>query len=259
MDFDRLLTNHGFTLARQRKHRVYKREDGKTLVVASTPSDSRRGDANKLRDLCRVLGKRKVELLARPIRSRNRTVPALEQPEQLAPQPAPQLAPVYTSAELKKLRRMEKHEKQRAARDEKMRALLQLLTNITNDGLREEIRTAPSPMLHFFWADALRHELRSYGIQSILYGAELATDDGFAYPIYFVRVGKYYCDFVGSEVRLAAQTHWDDGEFLIEIMGELKTVEDMCDFNNMYVKDQVTVEETDRGTYKLSQAAGAGQ
>lgn len=68
---ERLLRSHGFGLARQRKHKVYKREDGTTFVTASTPSDWR-AERNQLATLCRVLGTDKHRLLASLERRRRR-------------------------------------------------------------------------------------------------------------------------------------------------------------------------------------------
>ena len=116
---------------------------------------------------------------------------------------------------------------------------------MTHDGLIDEMHTAPTGYTHFLWADALRTELRSYGYSSALYGAELSFND-FAYPVYFVKVGRFYCDISGSTVQPATQTRWTYGEIDVEVMGELKTLTDMCDFNNLYVPDE-------------ARAAGAGQ
>ena len=51
---ERLLKQHQFRLVRQEKHKVYKRADGRILVVSLTPSDFRWAD-NAIKDLNRVL------------------------------------------------------------------------------------------------------------------------------------------------------------------------------------------------------------
>jgi hypothetical protein len=68
---EQLLSSHGFELARQKKHRIYKREDGVTFVAASTPSDWR-AERNQISDLCRVIGLNKHRLLASLERRRTR-------------------------------------------------------------------------------------------------------------------------------------------------------------------------------------------
>jgi hypothetical protein len=60
---DRLLDQHGFQLARSRKHRVYKNADGTTFVTASTPSDWR-AERNSISDFAKLLGKSIGELTA---------------------------------------------------------------------------------------------------------------------------------------------------------------------------------------------------
>jgi hypothetical protein len=68
---ERLLSRHGFDLARQNKHKVYKREDGTTFVTASTPSDWR-AERNQISTLSRVLGTDKRSLFASLERRRQR-------------------------------------------------------------------------------------------------------------------------------------------------------------------------------------------
>jgi len=59
---DQLLRESGFELRRSKKHKVYRREDGKTFVQASTPSDVR-AEHKSLAVLCRLLGVKKAEAL----------------------------------------------------------------------------------------------------------------------------------------------------------------------------------------------------
>ena len=51
-----ILSEHGATLVRSKKHLVYRFPDGKVFVASSTPSDSYRHYKNQLRDLHRILG-----------------------------------------------------------------------------------------------------------------------------------------------------------------------------------------------------------
>ncbi len=68
---ERLLSSHGFDLARHNKHKVYKRQDGTTFVTASTPSDWR-AERNQISTLSRVLGTDKRSLFASLERRRQR-------------------------------------------------------------------------------------------------------------------------------------------------------------------------------------------
>jgi predicted RNA binding protein YcfA (HicA-like mRNA interferase family) len=65
VNVERVLVEQGFNLVRQRKHRVYRRCDGKTFVMASTPSD-RRASQNSLSNLARLLGIPRRELFGKP-------------------------------------------------------------------------------------------------------------------------------------------------------------------------------------------------
>jgi hypothetical protein len=53
-ELQRLLDEHSFSLARQRKRKVYRNPDGLTFVTASTPSD-RWAAQNSLGELRRIL------------------------------------------------------------------------------------------------------------------------------------------------------------------------------------------------------------
>jgi predicted RNA binding protein YcfA (HicA-like mRNA interferase family) len=59
---EELLDDNGFYLAREKNHRIFKRPDGLTVVLAKSPSDHR-AYLNQVAQLARVLGKRKQELL----------------------------------------------------------------------------------------------------------------------------------------------------------------------------------------------------
>jgi predicted RNA binding protein YcfA (HicA-like mRNA interferase family) len=64
-EVERLLEENGAVLVRQRKHKVYKLEDGREVVMASTPSDHRE-TLNKLSFLRRMLDGRLPEKPAAP-------------------------------------------------------------------------------------------------------------------------------------------------------------------------------------------------
>jgi hypothetical protein len=61
-DIDKLARQHGFEVERTKKHKVFKRADGATLVLPSTPSDHR-SEQNSLTDLAGVLGVPRKNLL----------------------------------------------------------------------------------------------------------------------------------------------------------------------------------------------------
>lgn len=52
--FIQRILDAGFVLVRQRKHLVFRRSDGKKLIIGCTPSDGRRYRLNVLRDLRRL-------------------------------------------------------------------------------------------------------------------------------------------------------------------------------------------------------------
>jgi hypothetical protein len=116
---ERLLSSHGFDLARQNKHKVYKREDGTTFVTASTPSDWR-AERNQISTLCRVLGTDKRILLASLERRRQRirAVPAPAALPNAAPPPlAIEKAPTREEKTLtKRIARIERKRAAEAAR-----------------------------------------------------------------------------------------------------------------------------------------------
>ena len=114
---ERFLSNHGFDLVRQKKHKVYKRGDGTTFVTASTPSD-RRAERNQMSTLCRVLGTDKRSLLASLERRRRRKRVVTAAVPNAAPPPiAVEKAPTREEKQLaKRLGRIERNRAVKAAR-----------------------------------------------------------------------------------------------------------------------------------------------
>ena len=123
---DRLLRESGFELRRTKKHKVYRRDDGKTFVAASTASDVR-AEHNSLRDLCRLLGLKKAEAvqkLQRRKKPRHERVP-LEKPgpspeptrEAQQPESASPAMPSKANRRLaKRLERIERNDAAKTAR-----------------------------------------------------------------------------------------------------------------------------------------------
>jgi predicted RNA binding protein YcfA (HicA-like mRNA interferase family) len=128
---ERLLSSHGFELARQRKHKVYKREDGTTFVTASTPSD-RRAERNQISTLSRVLGVEKRSLFAtlerRRTHKRNPT-PEPSAPEMAAPtavRPTVVVEKSATRGDRRLAKRLERIERDRSTKAEKLAERQQL-------------------------------------------------------------------------------------------------------------------------------------
>jgi predicted RNA binding protein YcfA (HicA-like mRNA interferase family) len=123
---ERILAEQGFSLVRQKKHRVYRDGAGRTLVTASTPSDWR-SERNILRNLSRVVGLSKRELLEQ---KRTKPTPVAVTPVAVAPV-VEAFAPVVETAiptaatptptcDLRlqrELKRLEKREAKLAARE----------------------------------------------------------------------------------------------------------------------------------------------
>lgn len=118
---ERLLRESGFELRRTKKHKVYRRDDGKTFVAASTASDVRAGH-NSLRDLCRLLGLKKadaLERLQRRRKPRRERVP-LPKPEPSACDAQRPLSPEGagpSKADRKLAKRLERIERNEAAKN----------------------------------------------------------------------------------------------------------------------------------------------
>jgi hypothetical protein len=118
-----ILAAHGFEVVRQKKHKVWRDENGRTIVTPASPSDRRWND-NAIGDLSRVLGIKKRDLMVRPRRRapegapQHAGIPAETVAAAEPPPPAPPLTAPYTKAEQKKLRRLFKHEQDRAKKRE---------------------------------------------------------------------------------------------------------------------------------------------
>lgn len=113
------LQRTGFTLARQRKHKVYKRDDGKTFVTPSTPSDCN-WEKNAIATLARMLGIRKVDLTTPVTRMISKVSEVQPEPVAvLAPEPATEMQTTSAIEEIlidKKLERQLKRSKRREAK-----------------------------------------------------------------------------------------------------------------------------------------------
>lgn len=154
MSLARALQHHGFELIREKRHRIYRDREGRTL----TPSDWR-AEREALSDLARLLGKKKRELLPDRRRLRGQrehlqeNLPKAGLPEVIEvktasveivpPAPAPAVeakpAPVtWTKGELKKLKRLEKLEGLRAAKQERQMAVMQTAVRLVHEWTMEQ-------------------------------------------------------------------------------------------------------------------------
>ena len=120
-----LLAN-GFELVRHRKHKIFRRDDGKVFTMASTPSDWR-SERNALTQLARLLGVQRRDLVYVPRvtseRSERINLSVNATVESVAPEPVPNASglsdpvPVPASAEPQiERRRLTKRERLAAKR-----------------------------------------------------------------------------------------------------------------------------------------------
>jgi predicted RNA binding protein YcfA (HicA-like mRNA interferase family) len=127
VNVERILSEQGFNLVRQRKHRVYRRGDGKTLVVSSTPSDWR-SERNVLRDLSRLIGLSKREIFQQKCETVTRHIavtpvavaPVVEAFAPVVETAIPTAATPTPTCDLRlqrELKRLEKREAKLAARE----------------------------------------------------------------------------------------------------------------------------------------------
>ena len=143
-----ILKAHGYELLRHKKHKVYGHEDGRRFVLPSTPSD-RQWEQNSITHLARILCVPRQTLLrvqeisrvSQPQSDKPRIVSAVIEPipEPLLVEPtiAP-IVPAYSKNELKKLRRMEKHEQQWIQKRANQLKLIQRICGDLTDFMRHE-------------------------------------------------------------------------------------------------------------------------
>lgn len=226
MDLERIIRDQGFELARQRKHKVYKHPDGRTFVMASTPSDWRAGQ-NILGDFAKVTGKSRQELLnpAKPERERTRLEP-IEEPMMLVPVAMAEVPPLHvdtttplTKNDLKKLKRWEKHYAEREARHAKLKQHLELMMDFMKH--ESEVGKLPPDSIMI----ALEHFLSKEGRNPILVGFCITTKVSVPHltiqDIYgTLQVGPFYLDLYETKARTET-TWWYGGKVKVEILGAL--------------------------------------
>lgn len=215
MDLDRIIRQHGFDLVRQKKHKVYRHPDGRTFVASNTPSDWR-STLNELHDFANLVGVPKHHLIRppRPKREHTRLEP-LEKPTALHP-PAPETIPVpiassFTKAELKKLRRWEKHYKQQEAKEAKLQQdLEQMLRVIEHEVAKRGVdRSAILGTVYYL--------LHKQGRHPKVCGVAVDNQERLFQTL---KVGPFYLDPVACKAR--RETHWVTDDTRVEILGELQ-------------------------------------
>ena len=247
-NLDGVIRAAGFTLARQRKHRVYKNDAGKTLVVSSTPSDCR-SHHNALSQLSRLTGIRKHDLL-NPRRRRSgsgahsgssevaihATLSPEAQPQapvtvtatpELAPagqQQLPRLARPMSRAETNLLKRLQKHEAQKDVRHAKQRERLETMLSDIAECMYQEWKTETeitAADVAFTVYEIARH--RGFCDCEIMVATERSTQP--VQPgreLYIVRAGRWYLDLFARKVYDV--THWENEYGTIEVFGALRVV-----------------------------------
>jgi hypothetical protein len=228
------LRAHGFELARQRKHRVYKNSAGSTFVIPSTPSD-RRWSANALADLARLCGPAETD--SRPLRARRQhgrldsvepyrdaIDSALANGEVQPTLPIAPVVPALSRADQQRLKRWEKHESQRGAKPERRLAKLRELAYRAHHAI--QCGGDRRPLIVSLTKDTY-YRVRQLGFQDVaLSVAEVAMDDGgevsttHAVAIY-VRVGSRFVDILEGILREGPK--WtDDDNALVDVWADLR-------------------------------------
>ena len=246
MNLDAIIRSAGFQLARQRKHKVYKHAElGKTLVVASTPSDHRAG-ANTLAQLSRLTGIRKHDLLSPPLRRKcrpprqvaNLPAPPLPgEPVEIVEETQPESAPApLTRAEKKLLKRLEKNDIHRQIKLERQRQRLQSVLDKCHDfflytmfergaAFCEDAREE----LHDLVALSLYHGVKErMGFNDVeLMAAEIVINQQVGNTL-VVRAGSWYLDYFGGEVHDTPEwvAKLDEIAAPVSVFGTLRVVQD---------------------------------
>jgi len=233
MNVEKLIRRAGFSLVRQRKHRVYYHAGlNKTLVTASTPSD-RNAEHHTVAQLARLMGTTKRELLQQTPRCKRRVRPAhttiapVTQP-QVVTTPVAQMAPVaaLTRAQLNLLKRWEKHEVHKRIKFQKQRQRLQFVIDNAHDMFTSAIQglvpdTDAVEEVHHNIAIGLFLAVRSIGYHDAeVMISECRIQTAVQY-LMVVRAGRWYLDYVGG--TLNDRPNWKMFSYAeVEVFGTLR-------------------------------------
>jgi hypothetical protein len=252
-ELKRRLRAHGFELVRQKKHRVFRNPSGQQFVIPSTPSDYR-WSHNALADLARLCGP--IEDDPRPLRAKRQhgrldphRVEAPEAPvAEVQPEPPkPALEAPMSRADQQRLKRWEKHDKQRGATDVLRLAKLSDIAHRAKDLLDEMAsrRGNHRPGMHILRAtrDAFRR-VRQLGFKNIALSAATVSSAGSEFkPIaFFVRVGDRFVDIFDGVLREGPTWKTEDGWLTVEVWADMHSLSDFDEFfeDEMYLGPNVS-------------------
>lgn len=235
MNVEKIIRSAGFSLVRQRKHRVYYHAGlNKTLVTASTPSD-RNAVHHTVAQLARLMGTTKRELLQRTLRRKRRARPvhptiapvAVTQPQVVTTPVAP-TAPVarLTRAQRNLLKQWEKHEAHKRIKLQKQRERLQFVVNNAHDMFTSAIQdlvpdTDAVEEVHHNIALGLFLAVRTIGYHDAeVMVSECLIQTAIQY-LMVVRAGRWYLDYVGGTVN--DRPNWKMFSYAeVEVFGTLR-------------------------------------
>jgi len=235
-----ILQQQGFELARQRKHKVWRREDGLTFVTPSTPSDVR-WERAALSTLCRALGTTKSQLLGRtkrapvqtavteqaPVETQTAVEVARDTPADTEVEAVEVAKVEWTKSEVKKLNRWQKNEGQR--RQQLVKKLQRLIGEVTlvHDALfAGEFDDNIFPL--FYATSLLFHLIRRWGWKVSLCAAELTFEGGKKLPIPVILADGWYVDVLHG---VFSKSSYDANERHVDVLSEIAvTLEGMEDF-----------------------------
>jgi predicted RNA binding protein YcfA (HicA-like mRNA interferase family) len=240
-ELNRRLRAHGFELARQNKHRVFKNPSGLTFVLPSTPSDQR-WSHNALADLARLCGPSDAD--SRPLRARRQhgtldpkptaaaPVAPVELVEQPIPAPAPEPQPL-SRADRVRLKRWEKHESQRGEKDVRRLAKLQVLAHQAHETLERSGRGQRGARIVRLTRDTYRR-VRQLGFQDVALSAASVRRNAFSAIAVVIRVGTRFIDIIAGVVRESPT--WDDEGMPVEVWADMRP-DDFLEFDGeeMYI------------------------
>jgi predicted RNA binding protein YcfA (HicA-like mRNA interferase family) len=230
-EFEKALRAHGFKLARQKKHRVHKNPEGKTLVTASTPSDWR-WSRNALRQLVKLCGP--IEADHRPLRAR-REHGKLEsfaepiQERQATAEPIPQ--PRLSRADQLRLKRWEKHESQRKVKIERQRVRLSEVAQLANQAYMEnaddwlaEVSPDEAYAAGMGYAlgivEYIKENLGFYNVAMVV--ADIVLSDGEKALGFYIRVNSWFVDFFEGVIRENSTWTESNGSARVEVWSDLQ-------------------------------------
>jgi predicted RNA binding protein YcfA (HicA-like mRNA interferase family) len=241
--FYEALRAKGFKLVRQKKHRVHKNPEGKTLVTASTPSDWR-WSRSALRQLVKLCGP--IEADHRPLRARREhgklgsfaesAQEAQELQQSVTPEPIPEAA--LSRADRLRLKRWEKHESQRKVKIERQRVVLGEVAQLANQAYMEnaddwlaEVTPDEAYAAGIGYADGIveyiKENLGFYNAAMVV--ADIVLSDGEKALGFYIRVNSWFVDFFEGVIRENPTWTESNGSVRVEVWSDFQ-VKDLDSF-----------------------------